>query len=92
MGRPSPLTIRVVGWTQLNKAIMVWQHVIFLGGVRENTLARRLGRASYCRALQLSDAPWNTMPDTKTSGEILHAEYDTSCNYDELNSQMEVVY
>ena len=42
LGRPSPLTIRVVGWTQLNKAIMVWQHVIFLGGVRENTLASQL--------------------------------------------------
>ena len=26
----------------------------------------------------------STMPDTKTSGAILHAEYDASCNYDEL--------
>ena len=25
--------------------------------------------------------PLSTMPDTKTSGAIMHAEYDASCNY-----------
>ena len=52
---------------------------IFLGSVRENTPwpvgCSSVGRASDCRALQLSDGPW---------GAILHAEYDASCNYDEL--------
>ena len=39
-------------------------------------------RAEACNLKILHDR--STMPDTKTSGAMLHATYDASCNYDEL--------